>query len=112
MARGASEDPAGDRVRVEGRPSSGISLQVRPHLDPETGVFDGVAVEALEPPELAQQVDIRPGDVLRTVNGQRLLTPTQSVQVLKKAWQQSELSIELLRKQELLTKIFKRRVAS
>ena len=77
--------------------SNRLSIRFRPQLTVTDGVFEGLKVEGIDPPALAQRLKIEPGDLIQTVNGQRLLTPAQSLQVFKKAWRQPELALELQR---------------
>ena len=61
------------------------------------GVFEGMELQRLQPAQLAQRVGLEPGDVIQTVNGQRLATVEQTLQVLKKAWQGPAVQLQLRR---------------
>ena len=89
------------------RASDALSIQFRPQLNATDGAFEGLVVEALQPPVLAQRLKIEPGDLIQTVNGQRLLTPAQSLQVFKKAWRQPELALKLQRGEQTFVRTFK-----
>ena len=98
-----SKAPSVSPEASEARHTSGaLSIQFHPQLNAADGAFEGLVVEALEPPVLAQRLKLEPGDLIQTVNGQPLLSPAQSLQVFKKAWRQPELALELQRDGQLL----------
>lgn len=86
IAAGASRDP---RVPA--------AVQLRPQLSATTREFEGLALAVLDPPQLAQQLGLEAGDLIVAVNGQRLTSPQQTLQVLKKAWQGSSVRLEGMR---------------
>lgn len=86
------------------RSSTDVSIQFRPQLNATSGAFEGLVVEVLEPAPLARRLGIETGDLIQRVNGQRLLTPAQSLQVLKKAWRQPELALEFQRDEQTLSR--------
>jgi len=95
---GRTESPRASRSPTD------VSIQFRPQLNATDGAFEGLIVEALEPAALARRLGVEPGDLIQGVNGQRLLTPAQSLQVLKKAWRQPELALELRRDEQPLVR--------
>ena len=82
---------------------SGLTIQLRPAFGETDGVFQGLLIETLESPGLTRSLDLRPGDLLTAVNDQPLLTPAQSLQVLKKAWRQPKPTVTLERNGHTLT---------
>jgi general secretion pathway protein C len=95
-------EPSPDASKASRSPTN-VSIQFRPQLSATSGAFEGLVVEVLEPASLASRLGIETGDLIQRVNGQRLLTPAQSLQVLKKAWRQPELALEFQRDERTLT---------
>jgi len=102
LAAGAPERTA--TSSVASRSPTDLSIRFHPQLNATDGAFEGLIVEALEPPLLARRLGLEPGDLIQRINGQRLLTPAQSLQVLKKAWRQPELALEIQRDEQTLTR--------
>jgi hypothetical protein len=107
-----AQDGGSGAARLAGAPGLsaeqevGFPVRVQPHLNPETSAFEGLVLESL-PPAVGGQVGLQPGDVLEHLNGQRLRTPSQALQVFKKAWQQPALEVGVRRGHER----FVRRIA-
>jgi len=63
----------------------------------EKGQTEGLRITGLEKIPLAAAIGLRNGDVVQSVNGQRLISKQKAVQVIKKARTQSQMNMKLLR---------------
>jgi type II secretion system protein C len=68
---------------------------IQPHI--VNGMVEGLLVTGIENVKEAQMLGLKNGDVIRSVNGHRLVSKQQAYQVLKKARAQDIMSFELLR---------------
>jgi len=68
---------------------------IQPHI--VNGMVEGLLVTGIENVKEAQMFGLKNGDVIRSVNGHRLVSKQQAYQVLKKAGAQDIMSFELLR---------------
>lgn len=91
------------RIRAQD-PAAQVSMAFVPRFSHTSGEFVGLAVEAINPARRLARLGLEPGDVIVTVNGQRLESVAQTLQVLKKAWRQDSLSLELLRGEQRLAR--------
>lgn len=63
----------------------------------QDGQTEGLKITGLEKIPMAKAIGLRNGDVVQSVNGQRLISKQKAVQVLKKARTQSQMNMQLLR---------------
>lgn len=91
-------DPAAATVSIAAGafrdPRLSAAIQLRPQLNSTTREFEGLALAVVDPPTLAQRLGLEAGDLIVAVNGQRLTSPQQTLQVLKKAWQGAVVQVE------------------
>ena len=59
--------------------------------------YDRLGSALLDSPAIPFQLGLVPGDLIQQLNGQRLTSPEQALQVFKKAWQQATLEVSGLR---------------
>ena len=100
--------PADTGSSADATASSGIQLTglesilkkavIRPYSI--NGQMDGLRITALEKIPAAKDMGLRNGDIIRSVNGQRLTSKRKAYQVFKKARSAPGISIELLRGNE------------
>jgi hypothetical protein len=93
---GQRDAPTGGPAIVVPSPSGRSALHLRPH-QARDGTFAGLAVEAPDAPAWLTRLGAREGDVLRAINGQRLTSPQQTLQLLRKAARQPHLALTLER---------------
>lgn len=70
-------------------------VEVEPSLD--NGKFKGWAIVALNPPEFWQGVDLKPGDVVVSVNGLPLERETQAFEAFESLRSAEKLEVSYLR---------------
>jgi len=77
---------------------------VKPYI--VAGRMQGLRITGLDRVPFAKAIGLRNGDVIRTVNGQRLTSKQKAYQVFKKARSKPTMNIELLRGSETKTLVF------
>ncbi len=70
------------------------------------GQVEGLKITGLENIRVAEDLGLKNGDIIRTVNGHRLTSKQKAYQIFKKARSQEAMNIELLRKNETKTLSF------
>jgi general secretion pathway protein C len=70
------------------------------------GQVEGLRITGLENIRGAEEIGLKNGDIIRTVNGHRLTSKQKAYQIFKKARSQEALNIELLRDNETKTLSF------
>jgi len=77
-------------------------------IEPYTidGQVEGLRITGLENIKGAEDLGLKNGDIIRTVNGQRLTSKQRAYQIFKKARSQTAANIELLRGNETKTLSF------
>ena len=71
------------------------------------GKIEGLKITGLEEIEHLEDIGLRNGDVIRTVNGHRLTSKQEAYQISKKARSQEHISIELMRDNKIETFSFR-----
>ncbi len=73
------------------------TAKILPHLDLTKGKFSGFKVDNIQKGSIAEDAGLQNGDIIKAVSGQQLDTPQRALQVLRKARNQSQITVDLIR---------------
>ncbi|MDX8412144.1 MAG: PDZ domain-containing protein, partial [Mariprofundaceae bacterium] len=74
-------------------------VRVAPHL--ENGKIVGFEISSIVPGSIFERIGLQNGDVIQSINGQSLTDPQQAMQMYQELRNASQLSVALLRKQQV-----------
>lgn len=62
-----------------------LANELRPerHKDPRTGKYDGIELKSVAPGSIAERHGAQSGDVIKSINGQPVTSPSEAVQFVK-----------------------------
>ncbi len=93
--------PAAPTISVPARTGE-EALRLTPDYTPE-GTFAGLLVESIDQDEWLARLGLRAGDLITAINRQPLVSPQQTLQIMRKAIHQPHLTISLERDHERQT---------
>lgn len=73
------------------------TARVRPQFDLAKGKFSGFKIDNIQKGSIAEDAGLQNGDIIKVVNGQQLDSPQKALQVLRKARNQSQIIVDLIR---------------
>lgn len=108
-AQAAETNPPAKSHTTAGAKLSDIEIMLtKAVIEPYTidGQVEGLKITGLENISGAEDLGLKNGDIIRTVNGHRLTSKQKAYQIFKKARSQEAMNIELLRDNETKTLSF------
>ncbi|GAI89781.1 unnamed protein product [marine sediment metagenome] len=105
----AETNPPAKSLTTAGAKLSNIEIMLtKAVIEPYTidGQVEGLKITGLENMRGAEDLGLKNGDIIRTVNGHRLTGKQKAYQIFKKARSQEAMNIELLRDNETKTLSF------
>jgi len=82
------------------------AAKILPHLDLASGKLSGFKVDNIQKGSIAEDAGLQNGDIIKVVNGQQLDSPQKALQVLRKARNQSQITVELIRRNQQIRLIY------
>lgn len=108
-AQAAETNPPAKSLTTAGAKLSDIEIMLtKAIIEPYMidGQVEGLKITGLENIKVAEDLGLKNGDIIRTVNGHRLTSKQKAYQIFKKARSQEAMNIELLRDNETKTLSF------
>ncbi len=108
-AQAVETNPPAKSLTTTGAKLSDIDIMLtKAVIEPYTidGQVEGLKITGLENMSGAEDLGLKNGDIIRTVNGHRLTSKQKAYQIFKKARSQEAMNIELLRDNETKTLSF------
>ena len=82
------------------------AAKIQPHLDLANGKFSGFKVDNIQKGSIVEEAGIQNGDIIKAVNGQQLGSLQKALQVLRKARNQSQITVDLIRRNQQIRLIY------